>query len=92
MIKYEPFEKDFCIEPIELKAMTQEDVKKLRFELDKIEVHGKEPVVRPVSSSAWCGLWTASLSVMSELEISSISRRQYDESDDEGCCTGERTR
>ena len=66
-IKYEPFKKEFYIEPTELKAMTQQEAKELRFELDKIEVHGKEPIPRPVSNFAQCGLGIASLDVISKL-------------------------
>jgi ATP-dependent RNA helicase DDX46/PRP5 len=65
-IDYMPFKKEFYVEPVETKDMTEEDVANLRFELDGIKIKGKN-VPKPVLTWGQCGLLTPVLSVIDKL-------------------------
>lgn len=62
-IEYEPFRKDFYVEPLELKEMTNEELIDLRLELDGITVAGENPP-KPVQKWAQCGLGAQVLDVI----------------------------
>lgn len=65
-IQYEPFRKDFYTEPLEVKEMSAEDVKSLRFELDDIKIQG-ENVPIPVQKFAQFGLGSQVLDILNNL-------------------------
>jgi len=52
---YEPFRKDFFIEPVELSELTEEEVDMIRLELDGIKVQGKNPP-KPIQKWTQFGL------------------------------------
>ncbi|KAJ1913381.1 pre-mRNA processing RNA-helicase [Mycoemilia scoparia] len=54
-IDYEPFRKEFYIEPPELKSMTEEDVKELRKDLDGIKIRGQD-CPKPAKKWSYFGL------------------------------------
>jgi len=55
IIEYEPFRKNFWIEPPEIAALTKEEVVKLRLDLNNIKVRGRKPP-RPITDWYQCGL------------------------------------
>lgn len=65
-ISYEPFRKDFYSEPVEMADWTEDDVTRLRMELDNIKVRGLD-VPKPVQKWAQCGLGVQTLDVIQRL-------------------------
>lgn len=65
-INYEPFRKDFYVEPIELAEMNEKEVDELRLELDGIKIRGQD-VPKPVVKWSQCGLPAQSLNVIQNL-------------------------
>ncbi|ODQ55985.1 P-loop containing nucleoside triphosphate hydrolase protein [Saitoella complicata NRRL Y-17804] len=65
-IDYEPFRKEFYVEPAELREMTEEEVDELRLELDGIKIRGVE-CPKPVQKWSQCGLSAAVLEVITRL-------------------------
>ena len=65
-MKYEEFRKQFYTESAELAEMSNEAVKKLRFDLDGVKVRGAN-VPKPVQTFSQCGLGLSSLNVISTL-------------------------
>jgi ATP-dependent RNA helicase DDX46/PRP5 len=65
-INYEPFRKDFYVEPVELAEMTEKEVDELRLELDGIKIRGQD-VPKPVVKWSQCGLPAQSLNVIQNL-------------------------
>ncbi|QDS74582.1 hypothetical protein FKW77_008246 [Venturia effusa] len=66
-IEYEPFKKQFYIEPEELKDMDDAELQALRFELDGIKVRGKD-VPKPLLSWPQMGLSVPALEVIRSLK------------------------
>jgi len=66
-IVYPEFRKEFYVEPVETKEMSEEDVANLRFELDGIKIRGKN-VPKPVLTWGQCGLLTPVLTVIAKLK------------------------
>jgi ATP-dependent RNA helicase DDX46/PRP5 len=66
-IDYEPFKKQFYIEPEELKDMDETELNNLRFELDGIKVRGKD-VPKPLLSWPQMGLSVPALEVIQSLK------------------------
>jgi ATP-dependent RNA helicase DDX46/PRP5 len=64
--EYEPFRKNFYMEPSELADMTEEELADLRLELDGIKVRGVD-VPKPVTKWAQCGLGVQVLDVIRSL-------------------------
>ncbi|KNE61287.1 hypothetical protein AMAG_07028 [Allomyces macrogynus ATCC 38327] len=64
-IAYEPFRKNFYIEPPELAALTVDEVKDMRAELDGIKVAGKE-CPKPAMKWTHCGLPAACYKVIKD--------------------------
>lgn len=67
-IDYEPFRKDFYIEPAELRDMTQEEVDDLRNELDGIKIRGID-CPKPIRKWTHCGLPAGCLEVIRKLKF-----------------------
>ena len=65
-VDYEPFRKNFYMEPGEIANMTEEEVADLRLELDGIKVRGVD-VPKPVTNWAQCGLGVQVLDVIKSL-------------------------
>ncbi|KAF2431134.1 P-loop containing nucleoside triphosphate hydrolase protein [Tothia fuscella] len=65
-IFYEPFKKNFYVEPVETKELSEEATAALRFELDAIKVIGKG-CPKPVLTWGQCGLLTPVLNVIEKL-------------------------
>jgi ATP-dependent RNA helicase DDX46/PRP5 len=65
-MNYEPFRKDFYVEPVELAEMTEKEVDELRLELDGIKIRGQD-VPKPVVKWSQCGLPAQSLNVIQNL-------------------------
>ncbi|BFZ60206.1 pre-mRNA processing RNA-helicase [Saitoella coloradoensis] len=65
-IDYEPFRKEFYVEPAELREMTEEEVDELRLELDGIKIRGVE-CPKPVQKWSQCGLSAAVLEAITRL-------------------------
>ena len=65
-MNYEPFRKNFYTEPRELQELSDDELNKIRFELDDTKVRGKD-IPKPVQNFAQCGLGVASLNVISNL-------------------------
>ncbi|KAI8053810.1 hypothetical protein BDF22DRAFT_438898 [Syncephalis plumigaleata] len=63
---YEPFRKDFYVEPVELAEMTQYEVDLLRAELDGIKIRGVRPP-KPVKRWTHCGFPAACYDVIHKL-------------------------
>ncbi|KAI8977951.1 P-loop containing nucleoside triphosphate hydrolase protein [Pilobolus umbonatus] len=66
-IEYEPFRKDFYIEPPELKEMTADEVDLLRIELDGIKIRGVN-CPKPITKWTHCGLPAGCLEVIRKLK------------------------
>ncbi|TID21659.1 pre-mRNA-processing ATP-dependent RNA helicase PRP5 [Venturia nashicola] len=66
-VEYEPFKKQFYIEPEELKDMDDAELQALRFELDGIKVRGKD-VPKPLLSWPQMGLSVPALEVIQSLK------------------------
>lgn len=67
-VGYRPIEKDFYIPPPDIKAMTEEDVKKLLEDLDGAVVRGRE-IPRPMKNWDGTGLPDALLAKLTELNF-----------------------
>ncbi|KAI9309408.1 P-loop containing nucleoside triphosphate hydrolase protein [Cunninghamella echinulata] len=67
-IDYEPFRKDFYIEPAELRDMTQEQVNDLRNELDGIKIRGID-CPKPIQKWTHCGLPAGCLEIIRKLKF-----------------------
>jgi len=65
-VDYEPFRKNFYVEPQELQELDAEAVKSLRFELDDIKVQGAN-VPKPAQKFAQFGLGTQVLDIIRNL-------------------------
>lgn len=65
-VQYEPFRKNFYTEPQDLKEMSEDDARALRFDLDDIKVQGSN-VPRPVQKFAQLGLNTQALDIIRNL-------------------------
>ncbi|GAB7338904.1 hypothetical protein MBLNU457_5585t2 [Dothideomycetes sp. NU457] len=65
-VEYEPFRKNFYVEPQELQELDAEGVKSLRFELDDIKVQGAN-VPKPVQKFAQFGLGSQVLDIIRDL-------------------------
>jgi len=64
-IEYEPFRKNFYIEPREIAAMTKEEVEEYRKELGEIQVRGRD-CPKPIKDWYQCGLSDALLNLITE--------------------------
>ncbi|KAI8364321.1 P-loop containing nucleoside triphosphate hydrolase protein [Choanephora cucurbitarum] len=64
---YEPFRKDFYIEPPELRDMTADQVDLLRIELDGIKIRGVQ-CPKPITKWTHCGLPAGCLEVIRKLK------------------------
>ncbi|KAI9295092.1 P-loop containing nucleoside triphosphate hydrolase protein [Neoconidiobolus thromboides FSU 785] len=62
-IQYEEFNKKFYIEPKEMREMTEEEVEKLRIELDRIKIRGKG-CPKPIKRWTHCGFPSSYLEVI----------------------------
>jgi ATP-dependent RNA helicase DDX46/PRP5 len=62
-MSYEPFRKDFFIEPPELAELSSNETKELRLELDGIKVAGKD-CPKPAKKWTHCGLPTTCLDIV----------------------------
>jgi ATP-dependent RNA helicase DDX46/PRP5 len=62
-VQYEPFRKDFYTEPLEMAAMTEEEVADIRLELEGIKVRGVD-VPRPVLTWSQCGTGVQTMDVI----------------------------
>lgn len=69
-VEYEPIRKNFYNESIEMAEMSQEDVDKLRADLDNIQVRGLD-VPKPVTKWSQCGFGAAILDVIREQKFES---------------------
>ncbi|KAI8145058.1 P-loop containing nucleoside triphosphate hydrolase protein [Fennellomyces sp. T-0311] len=67
-IDYEPFRKNFYIEPPELKEMTSDQVDMLRIELDGIKIRGVN-CPKPIQKWTHCGLPAGCLEVIRKLKF-----------------------
>ncbi|KAI9016328.1 P-loop containing nucleoside triphosphate hydrolase protein [Phycomyces nitens] len=67
-MEYEPFRKNFYIEPPELKEMTTDQVDMLRIELDGIKIRGVN-CPKPVLKWTHCGLPAGCLEVIRKLKF-----------------------
>ncbi|KAL0073018.1 P-loop containing nucleoside triphosphate hydrolase protein, partial [Phycomyces blakesleeanus] len=67
-MEYEPFRKNFYIEPPELKEMTSDQVDMLRIELDGIKIRGVN-CPKPVLKWTHCGLPAGCLEVIRKLKF-----------------------
>lgn len=65
-VKYEPFRKNFYVEPADLADLTEQEVDELRLELDAIKIRGQD-CPKPVQKWSQCGLPSQSLSVIQHL-------------------------
>lgn len=65
-VKYEPFRKNFYVEPADLADLTEQEVDELRLELDAIKIRGQD-CPKPVQKWSQCGLPSQSLSVIQQL-------------------------
>jgi ATP-dependent RNA helicase DDX46/PRP5 len=65
-VEYEPFRKNFYMEPGEIASMTDEEVADLRLELEGIKVRGID-VPKPVTNWAQCGLGVQVMDVIRSL-------------------------
>ncbi|KAI8096508.1 P-loop containing nucleoside triphosphate hydrolase protein [Halteromyces radiatus] len=65
---YEPFRKDFYIEPAELRDMTPDEVDLLRVELDGIKIRGVD-CPKPIQKWTHCGLPVGCLEVIRKLKF-----------------------
>ncbi|KAI5788179.1 P-loop containing nucleoside triphosphate hydrolase protein [Pyronema domesticum] len=65
-VDYEPFRKNFYVEPTELANLSEAEVDHLRLELDGIKVRGQD-VPKPVMKWSQCGLPSQSLKVIQDL-------------------------
>ncbi|KAF8474726.1 P-loop containing nucleoside triphosphate hydrolase protein [Kalaharituber pfeilii] len=65
-IKYEPFRKNFYVEPAELADMTEDEVDDLRLELDGIKIRGQD-CPKPVQKWSQCGIPAQTLEVIQNL-------------------------
>ena len=54
-IDYEPFRKDFYVEPLEIASMTAEEIDLLRVSLDDIKIRGLDCPL-PITKWTHCGL------------------------------------
>ncbi|KAI8346199.1 P-loop containing nucleoside triphosphate hydrolase protein [Blakeslea trispora] len=66
-MNYEPFRKDFYIEPPELRDMTADQVDLLRIELDGIKIRGVN-CPKPITKWTHCGLPAGCLEVIRKLK------------------------
>ena len=74
-IQYEEFRKNFYTEPLEMAAMTEEEVADLRLELEGIKVRGVD-VPKPVLTWAQCGTGVQTMDVIRSLGYESPSSIQ----------------
>lgn len=65
-MKYEPFRKNFYVEPAELSEMNEDEVDQLRLFLDGIKIRGQD-VPKPIQKWSQCGLPAQSLDVINLL-------------------------
>ncbi|OLL25813.1 Pre-mRNA-processing ATP-dependent RNA helicase PRP5 [Neolecta irregularis DAH-3] len=65
-MKYEPFRKDFYVEPADLTQLTEEEVDNMRMELDGIKVRGLN-CPKPVAKWSQCGLPVSILNVIKSM-------------------------
>jgi ATP-dependent RNA helicase DDX46/PRP5 len=65
-VSYEPFRKNFYVEPVDLAEMSEREVDELRLELDGIKIRGQD-VPKPVVKWSQCGLPAQSLNVIQNL-------------------------
>lgn len=65
-VEYEPFRKNFYTEPQELKEMSEDSLRALRFDMDDIKVQGSN-VPKPVQKFAQFGLGTQCLDIIRNL-------------------------
>jgi ATP-dependent RNA helicase DDX46/PRP5 len=65
-VNYEPFRKNFYVEPVDLAEMNEEEVAILRLELEGIKVRGVD-VPKPVQKWSQCGLGVQTLEVIRKL-------------------------
>ncbi|KAL9035466.1 MAG: hypothetical protein Q9214_006569, partial [Letrouitia sp. 1 TL-2023] len=65
-VKYQPFRKNFYLEPSELSEMTEGEVAELRLELDGIKIRGLN-APKPVQKWSQCGLGAQTLDVIQKL-------------------------
>ncbi|PVV01646.1 hypothetical protein BB560_003924 [Smittium megazygosporum] len=62
-IQYEPFKKEFYVEPEELASLTEEQVESLRYSLDDIKIRGINPP-NPVTKWTYFGLPSLSIQII----------------------------
>ncbi|KAI9763956.1 MAG: pre-mRNA processing RNA-helicase [Geoglossum simile] len=65
-MNYEPFRRNFYVEPAELEGMTEEEVADLRLELDGIKIRGVD-APKPVQKWSQCGLGVQPLDAIRKL-------------------------
>ncbi|KAI5808819.1 P-loop containing nucleoside triphosphate hydrolase protein [Peziza echinospora] len=65
-VNYDPFRKNFYVEPAELAEMTEEEVDDLRLELDGIKIRGQD-CPKPVQKWSQCGIPAQTLEVIQSL-------------------------
>lgn len=65
-VNYEPFRKNFYVEPADLAELTEQEVDELRLELDAIKIRGQD-CPKPVQKWSQCGLPSQSLGVIQQL-------------------------
>lgn len=65
-VVYEPFRKNFYVEPADFAGLTEQDVDEVRLELDAIKIRGQD-CPKPVQKWSQCGLPSQSLSVIQQL-------------------------
>ncbi|PVU97459.1 hypothetical protein BB561_000555 [Smittium simulii] len=69
-VVYEPFKKDFYIEPYELSSMTQDETDALRCQLDDIKIRGQNPP-NPVIKWTYFGLPATCVQIIKKLGFES---------------------
>ncbi|KIW38144.1 uncharacterized protein PV06_10104 [Exophiala oligosperma] len=65
-VQYQPFRRNFYSEPVDMADWSEEEVARLRMELDNIKVRGVD-VPKPVQKWAQCGLGVQVLEVIQKL-------------------------